>query len=309
MISRFFRHLWESIKNLKRNGLMTLAAVSSVSITLILVGLFTSIILNTERIATGIENNIRVNTYLLVDSTDHLETIVNNEGKTVPNPDYHKVYNQIAALADVESVEFSSKEEEIEKLVAVMGENWRFFEGDANPLYNIYIINTTSPDKVISVAKQVEKLSGVDSVEYGGANTEKIFKLASFVRLWGFVITGAVLFVAVLLISNTIRTTIISRKRDIQIMRLVGAKNSYIRGPFFLEGAWVGLLGAIFPSLLVYFGYTAAYEQVMPALLKQNLSLYSPNPHAYYLIAALFVVGILIGSFGSTLSMRRFLKF
>lgn len=308
MISRFFRHLWDSIKNLKRNGWMTLAAVSSVSITLILVGIFTSIILNTERIATGIENNIRVNTYLLVDSIDHLPQIVNAEGQTVDNENFHKVYDQIMAIEGVESITFSSKEEEIAKLIAVMGDDWHFFEGDANPLYNVYVISTTSPSKVKSVAKKVEKIAGVDSVEYGGINTEKVFKLASFVRTWGFVGTGLLIFVAVLLISNTVRITIMSRSREIQIMRLVGAKNSYIRGPFFLEGAWVGLLGAIVPSALVYYLYDLAYTSFNPALVRQNLSMYKPNPHIYYLIGALFVVGILIGAFGSTHSMRRYLK-
>ncbi|MGT2865999.1 permease-like cell division protein FtsX [Streptococcus fryi] len=308
MISRFFRHLWNSIKNLKRNGWMTFASITSVSITLILVGIIASVIFNTERIATGIENNIRINTYLLVDSTDHLETIVNAQGQTVENGDYHKVYNQITAIEGVESVTFSSKDEELKKLIAVMGDDWHVFDGDSNPLYNVYIVNTKTPDQVKPVAKQIKKITGVDFVEYGGTDTEKVFKIAGVVRLWGFVGMGVFLFIAILLISNTVRITIMSRSREIQIMRLVGAKNSYIKGPFFLEGAWVGMLGAIMPSILLYYGYQTVYLQSNPALVRQGLSMYSPYPHIFYLIGILFVIGILIGSFGSTLSMRRYLK-
>ena len=98
------------------------------------------------------------------------------------------------------------------------------------------------------------------------------FKLASFIRVWGLVIAGLLIFIAVFLISNTIRITIISRSREIQIMRLVGAKNGYIRGPFLLEGAFIGLLGATLPSVLVFIVYKMVYQSVNKSLVGQNLS-------------------------------------
>ena len=121
------------------------------------------------------------------------------------------------------------------------------------------------------VAAAVAKIDGVSEVRDGEVETERIFKLADLVRTWGLVATALLLVTAILLISNTIRITIISRSREIQIMRLVGAKNSYIRGPFLLEGAWVGLLGAIAPSALIYFLYQIAYQSVAPSLATQNL--------------------------------------
>ena len=120
--------------------------------------------------------------------------------------------------------------------------------------------------------------------------------------------TALLLVTAILLISNTIRITIISRSREIQIMRLVGAKNSYIRGPFLLEGAWVGLLGAIAPSALIYFLYQIAYQSVAPSLATQNLSLIPMNIFIPIMVGSLFLVGIVIGSLGSMISMSRFLK-
>ena len=142
----------------------------------------------------------------------------------------------------------------------------------------------------------------------GGANTKKIFALADFIQTWGFVLAGMLIFIAVFLISNTIRITIISRSREIQIMRLVGAKNSYIRGPFLLEGAWIGLLGAMMPGALVYFIYNIVYQSVNKGLVSQNLSMISPHLFVPLMIGSLFVLGIIIGSIGSVFSMRRFLK-
>ena len=99
-----------------------------------------------------------------------------------------------------------------------------------------------------------------------------------------------------------------SRSREIQIMRLVGAKNGYIRGPFLLEGAFIGLLGAALPSALVYLIYNRVFQSVNPSLVGQNLSLITPNTFIPLMIGLLFLIGICIGSLGSGISMRRFLK-
>lgn len=307
MISRFFRHLFEALKSLKRNGWMTVAAVSSVMITLTLVAIFASVIFNTAKLATDIENNVRVVVYIRKDVEDNSQTI-EKEGQTVTNNDYHKVYDSLKNMSTVKSVTFSSKEEQYEKLTEIMGDNWKIFEGDANPLYDAYIVEANTPNDVKTIAEDAKKIEGVSEVQDGGANTERLFKLASFIRVWGLGIAALLIFIAVFLISNTIRITIISRSREIQIMRLVGAKNSYIREPFLLEGAFIGLLGAIAPSVLVFIVYQIVYQSVNKSLVGQNLSMISPDLFSPLMIALLFVIGVFIGSLGSGISMRRFLK-
>lgn len=287
---------------------MTVAAISSVTITLTLVGLFASVILNTAKLATDLEHNVRINVYLRANSTDQIETVVNEAGETVANPDFQKVYNQIKALPNVQTVVFSSKDEQLQKLTEKLGETWNLFQGDANPLYDAYIIDTTEPQHVKSVAAEIAKIDGVTEVRDGEIETERIFKLANLVRVWGLAATGLLLFTAIFLISNTIRITIISRSREIQIMRLVGAKNSYIRGPFLWEGAWVGLLGAILPAVLIYFLYQMVYNSVNASLASQDLSLISMDIFIPSMIGSLFVIGIIIGALGSVISMNRYLK-
>ena len=293
MISRFFRHLIESLKSLKRNGWMTVAAISTVMITLSLVAIFVSVILNTTKLANDLKNNVRV---------------MVKEGQTVDNENYHKVYDALKKIDHIEKITFSSKQEQYEKLTETMGSDWKIFDGDANPLYDAYIVETTDPKYVSSVKEEAQKIDGVSDVQDGGANTKRIFSLADFIQTWGLILAGMLIFIAIFLISNTIRITIISRSREIQIMRLVGAKNSYIRGPFLLEGAWIGLLGAVMPAALVYFAYNIAYRSVNKGLVAQNLSMIAPKLFIPIMIASLFVLGIIIGSIGSVFSMRRFLK-
>lgn len=308
MIRRYFRHFLESLKSLKRNGWMTVAAISSVTITLILVGVFASVILNTAKLATDLENNVRINVYLREGATDQKKEVVNDVGETVKNESYLAIFNQIKNMEEVADVTYSSKEEQLQHLTDTLGETWKLFSGDANPLYEAYIIETKTPESVKKVAAEVAKIDGVSEVRDGEVETERIFKLADMVRTWGLAATVLLLLTAVLLISNTIRITIISRSREIQIMRLVGAKNSYIRGPFLLEGAWVGLMGAIAPSALIYFLYRAAFQSLAPSLATQNLSLIPMNVFIPGMIGSLFLVGIVIGSLGSMISMSRFLK-
>ena len=308
MIRRFFRHLGESIKNLKRNLLSTLTAVFSVMIVLSLLGVFGSVILNTQKLASDIEKNIQVNVYLDPDSSDASKTVKELSGQIVANKDYHKIYDALTKIKGVDKVTFSSKEEQKKQLIETMGSSFETATGDANPLSDVYIVQTKSPDDVSRVAKEAKAIQGVDNANFGGSDTEILMSTMKRVQFWGIIATALLTIVAVLLISNTIRITIISRSREIQIMRLVGAKNGYIRGPFLLEGAFIGLLGAALPSALVYFIYNKVFQSVNPSLVGQNLSLITPNTFIPLMIGLLFLIGICIGSLGSGISMRRFLK-
>jgi cell division transport system permease protein len=311
MIRTFFKQIWESIKNLKRNGWMTIAAISSVTITLILVGVFLSVIMNTSKLATDIENNVRVVAYTEVNVHDNAKQIAdpNDKTKLIDNKDYQKVYNEIKGLKHVEKITFSSKEEELEKLTKDYGDTWELFKGDANPLYDAYIVEADSPENVKTLAKEIDKLNGIEKANYGGENSDRVFGLAKTVRTWGLGAAALLLLVAIFLISNTIRITIMSRSREIQVMRLVGAKNSYIRTPFFFEGAWVGLIGAIVPALLVRWAYKVAYTSINPSLIRSGLAMLRPATFVPQIMAVMAIIGILIGAFGSIMAMRRYLKY
>lgn len=294
MIRTFFRHLLESLKSLKRNGWMTVASATAVAISLTLLGIFLALIMNATKLAEDIENNVDIS--VLVDIGTNQE-------------DIDKLKKELEDLPNVKSVEFSSKDEELKKLEESMGSVWSMFEGDSNPLYDNFIVKAKNPQTIKKVAKQAAKLKNVHRADYGGLVSDKILKITKGMRTWGLGAAVLLVFVAVFLISNTIRITIMSRQREIQIMRLVGAKNGYIRWPFFLEGAWIGVIGSILPCLIIFVGYKAAYRVLsQPQILGASYRLLTPETFSIQIMLLLVGIGILIGALGSVISMRRFLK-
>ncbi|WP_122647020.1 permease-like cell division protein FtsX [Enterococcus mediterraneensis] len=294
MIRTFFRHLLESIKSLKRNGWMTVASVSAVTITLTLVGIFMAVIMNATKLAQDIEKNVDVSVFIDIGTKKE---------------DIDKLETELKGIDHVNKVKFSSKDDELKKIQDAMGDSWSLFEGDSNPLYDVFVVSAENPNYTKQISKEAAELPSVFKADYGGANSDRIFDIADGIKTWGLAAAVLLLFVAMFLISNTIRITILSRQREIQIMRLVGAKNGYIRWPFFLEGGWIGLLGAVIPVLLMFFGYQQVYRVVNPTLLRSNYSLLQPETFTWQICLLMVVIGVVIGSLGSVISMRRFLKF
>ncbi|WP_165209379.1 permease-like cell division protein FtsX [Streptococcus tangpeifui] len=303
MIRNFFRHIKESFVSLKRQGWMTFAAVSSVTITLTLVGIFLAVLLNINKLGTDVENNLTINVYM---ETNVFDDSPNKADGSV-NENYHAIYNKIQEINGVKSIKFSSKNDQLADLQKQYGDAWSYDEG-SNPLFDAYLVKVKSAKDMKSISKQIKEIEGVNDANYGGVDTDRLTAVVGKIRTWGLAGTVLLVLVAIFLISNTIRITIMSRKDDIIIMRLVGAKNSYIRTPFFFEGAWVGILGAILPALIVYYLYTITYNRINPSMAAENLGLYPANPYLYYLIGGLFLIGIVIGSIGSMISIRRYLK-
>lgn len=287
------RHLKDSWKSLRRNGWMSVAAVSAVTVTLLLVGIFMALLMNVSRISTQVENDVRVRVYVDRGTKKSQEA---------------KLEKQIKALPNVKTVKYRSAKTELDTIVGSYGSQWKMFSGDKNPLNNVFLVDTKSPQATIKVAKQAQKLKHVSEASYGGSTAKKLFKTVDTIQRWGVGFTILLLFVAVFLISNTIRITILSRADEIGVMRLVGATNSYIRWPFLLEGAWTGLLGSLIPMLVVDIGYSLVYANAGLTTAANGYSLFPTMPFLFWLDLALAAIGIIIGALGSVVSMRRFLK-
>lgn len=287
------RHISDSLKSLRRNGWMTVAAVSAVTVTLLLVGLFMAVLFNGNRVSKQVENDVQVRVYV--------ERNANAKKKDALRKD-------LKDLKNVTKVTYRSKSTELKTIVSGYGQQWKMFKGDENPLNDVFVVETTSPEATLAVAKKAAKLDNVADASYGGKTARKLFKYVDGVRNWGFGFTVLLLFLAVFLISNTIRITILSRRDEIGVMRLVGATNSYIRWPFLLEGAWTGLLGAILPMVFVDIAYKVAYHSMNISEASNGFSLYPVMPFLLWIDLLLAGVGIVIGAVGAVVSMRRFLK-
>lgn len=292
-IKTFFKHIGTGFKNVFRNGLMSFAAVSAVSITLLLLGALTGLLLNVNKFATDVQKDVSIRVYI---------------DQTADQKEQGYLKESIEDLDHVNDVQFSSRDEQLENVISNYGEAFDMLDEDSNPLFDVFVVQADSPDLTASVAEEIEKLDHVTKVNYGGAKADRIFQITSGVRNVGIIIILALIFTAVFLISNTIRMTIFSRGREIEIMKLVGASNWYIRWPFIIEGAIVGILGAIIPVIAVSALYLTIYRRATDFLSGTYYELLPPNPYLYYLLALLVGIGIIIGSIGSAFSMRRFLE-
>ncbi|NHC41337.1 ABC transporter permease [Bacillus sp. MM2020_1] len=289
------RHARDSFKNISRNGWMTFASVSAVTVTLILVGVFFVIMMNLNRVAQTIEDDVQIRVHIDVAATPQ---------------DQQTLKSEIERIPEVRNVTFSSKKDELDNLVSSLGEegkSFKLFEQD-NPLNDVFIVKTKNPTDTMKVAKQIEKSTYVAKVKYGQGKVEKLFKFIKASRNVGIVLIIGLFFTAIFLISNTIKITIIARRREIKIMRLVGATNTFIRWPFFLEGLWLGFLGSILPIILISIAYYRAYDYVTPYLEGTFIKILPFDPFVYQVSGILILMGALIGVWGSLMSVRKFLK-
>ncbi|MEE8670359.1 MAG: permease-like cell division protein FtsX [Heyndrickxia coagulans] len=291
-INTLKRHFRESFKSLGRNGWMMFASASAVTITLLLVGVFFVIILNMNKFASDIENDVEIRVHIDL---------------AAKAADREKLESEIESLDAVNSVKFSSKQQELKELVKRMGDDFKLFQQD-NPLYDVFIVKTKQPTDTPKVAAQIQKMDHVESVIYGKGKVEKLFHVLSICRNVGVVLIIALLLTAMFLISNTIKITIFARRKEIEIMKLVGATNWFIRWPFLLEGLWLGILGSILPIVLISFGYYSVYKIVEPKLQNNIIHMLDISPFIYGVDGLLLVLGVCIGIWGSSMSIRRYLK-
>ncbi len=286
------RHFRESIKSLGRNSWMTIASVSAVTVTLILVGVFALIMMNLNKVASDLENDVEIK--VLID-------------ETADEAAEKELLTKIEKLPDIAEMSYSTKENELTKLVKDFGDDFKLFE-QSNPLRNVIYVKATDPQQTAAVAKAIDKYEYTYDVMYGEGKVEKLFNFLNISRNVGLVLILGLLFTAIFLISNTIRITIIARRDEIEIMKLVGATNSFVRIPFLLEGMWLGILGSVIPIAVVATLYHNVYKIIAPRLKGELVQLLDFSPLVYQVSGLLLLIGVLIGIWGSFMSVRKFLK-
>src|SRR5699024_4569979 len=237
----FKRHLREGSKNIIRNGWMSVASIGAVTVTLVLVGSFVALMLNINEMTKKVEEDVEIKA--LIELTANEENI-------------KSLAEQIEAIEEVNTVTFSSKDEELKNLIDGMGEEgeaWALFEQD-NPLNHAYVIKAKNPHDTEAVADKVERMDHVYKVVYGQDVVPQLFKFNTYARNIGIALIAGLVLTAIFLISNTIKLTIMARREEICVMKLIGATNGFIRLTFVIEVLLLGVLGTIIPIILIYIG-------------------------------------------------------
>jgi len=287
------RHFREGIKNVYRNGWMSIASIGAVTTTLILVGAFLALLLNLNEMAKQIEEDVEIK--VLID-------------RTAEEEDIKSLGQELEEISQLDQILFASKDDELESLVQSMGDegqSWLLFEQD-NPLHHAYIVKSQNPSDTADLAQEIAEFQYVEEVNYGEDVVQRLFKFNRYARNIGLVLVIGLVLTAMFLISNTIKLTIMSRSTEIGIMKLVGATNGFIRWPFFIEGMFLGFLGAIIPVTGILLGYN--YLEMNVKAQVSFIELLPYNPFAWQLSLVILAIGTFIGMWGSVMSIRKFLK-
>ncbi|ASR45647.1 cell division protein FtsX [Paenibacillus kribbensis] len=299
----FLRHMREGFKNIFRNGWMSIASITSIIVSLLILGVFIMLVLNVNSLADQADSQVEINVFLELNVDQNMRETLQKE---------------IAAMPEISKTSFVTKAQGLEELRKDLGDSGKEllegFDKDSNPLPDKIVVEVIEPTTVPFVAEKIEKLNTLHpekpilKVRYGKGTVETLFTITKLIRNVGFIFVAGLAIMSMFLISNTIRVTILARRREISIMKLVGATNFFIRWPFFIEGALIGLIGSLITVGILFTGYQRLLTAVQGDIALNMLKLMPLEGIWIQLSALLVILGMLVGIIGSTLSMRKFLK-
>lgn len=297
---KYFRiirnNIKDSFKSVFRNFSLSIASISCITITLILVAVAVLLSENVSKFTTDIEKDVTIVVYIEKNSV---------------SSDVEALKTKISLLPNIDSITFLSKEDirkdmakESDGLGTILSE----YDESNNPLLDEYLVKVKDTESIGVTANMIKELPNVSQVRYGEGMVEELVKVFDIVKKIMVIIVVGLIIVTAFLISNTIKITINNRKRQIEIMRLVGASNTYIKTPFFFEGIILGFIGSIIPVVLSSFGYTYLYDKMNGILFTEVISLVDPSKIMFKVILIVITIGVVVGAIGSSRAVRRYLK-
>ncbi|MGD0154099.1 MAG: permease-like cell division protein FtsX [Thermacetogeniaceae bacterium] len=283
----------ETLRSLKRNGWLNFAAAGTTAVSLFILGVAILLVIDTNFIASSVESNVEIMTYL--------QDRVQGDAITA-------LRTQIQAIPEVKEVSFISKDQALTSLEQQFGQSGQLREslGGTNPLPDAFKVSTTDPRDVTGVANLLSRMPGVDKVRYGQGVVEKLLELTYYMRLIGLTIVVLLALCAIFLIATTIQLTMFARRREIGIMKSVGATDWYVRWPFLLEGIILGGAGAVVAVAVLFFSYSTLASKVMETL--PFVPLMYNNLVLMQLFLSLLAAGVGLGIIGSLISVHRYLQ-
>ncbi len=286
----------DSFKSVIRNYKLSLASISCITITLIIVAIAIIASRNVQNFTKEIEKDLTIVVFMENDTTEE---------------DIEKTKEKFDNVDNIDKYTYKSKLEVKEEMQAesdvfnTVLSNW---DEDESPLKDTFQIKVKDVEKIGKTADKIKNMDKVSVVRYGEGMVEKLISAFSSIEKVTYAIVIALIVVTVFLIVNTIELTISARSREIGIMRLVGASNWTIKTPFVIEGMILGLFGSIIPIVITTYGYSAFYEHFDGYLFSELIQLIKPEPFIYQASLAVMVIGVIVGMIGSSFAVRKYLK-
>ena len=283
----------EVLISLRRNNWMSVASIGTVAVSLFVLGVFLILVLNLNRLASSLESQVQISVYLQDEIKESLRL---------------KVEEDIREMQGVETVRYVSREEAMERLKERLGDQKYLLDalGERNPLPESMEVTVKLPEMVETAAGAIAQMEGVEEAKYGQDVVEHLFDITRLTRIFGLVLMVLLAGATVFIISNTIRLTVFARRKEIAIMKYVGATDWFIRWPFLLEGMVLGFIGGIFAALALRSFYAAMAAKIYSTLA--FFPLMPQYPFMNYVGVAIIASGMVIGTIGSTISLKRFLN-
>lgn len=290
------RDIRDSFKGVFRNFSLSLASISCITITLIVVSISIILTYNVNAFADNVQKDVTIVAFMNVDITAEEKDDVLEEIKEINGIDSYEYQSKMDIAEDM-----MESSEDLKNILSQYTE-------ETSPLQPTYLVKVKDINKIGNIAAKIEKIKGVDIVKYGEGMVEQLVSIFEIVKNISIGVVVALIIVTAFLISNTIKITIFSRKREIEIMRLVGSSNLNIKIPFIFEGLFLGVLGSIIPIIITTYGYTMLYKKFNGQLFSPFIQLIKPTPFIYQISLALLLIGILVGMYGSFKAVRKHLK-
>ncbi|MDL2311144.1 permease-like cell division protein FtsX [Peptostreptococcaceae bacterium OttesenSCG-928-C18] len=292
----FFATLGEGFKSLWKHRGMGLASVISIMLALIILGVI-------------LISSLTLNQYIM-DLETKVDEVVIYVAKNKTDEEVQVLEETLKQNPYVKTLKFKSKEEALEEYKRTLGDdNSYLFEGMEEALPSSFVVTLGDITKVEDFIYEAKNYDSVENIDYYKDTVERVIKISKYVQLGGFAAVVALVIISILIISNTIKLTVATRKKEIQIKKYIGATNSVITGPFIFEGMIFGLIGSGLSFLAIYFGYGFLFNRFAVAF-QENLAGYLiPMELMYINVLIIFLtLGIGIGIIGSLLSIRKYLK-
>ena len=289
----------QGIKSIWKNRMMSFASFCILLVSLLMVGMSVLVSINLTRIISGIEGKSEVVVQIKDDTLQVDIDILKEKIKNIPN---------------IKDVEFYSKEKAWEGMLEGMTEEEQelFQYADDNPLPDTFKVTVKDIEKMTETTTQIEILENVESTKSPTAFADILISLRRVVTVISAAIILALIIVCMIIISNTTRASVFARRKEINIMKYVGATNSFIRIPFFIEGMVVGMLAAIVALFLTQFAYNGIFNILSDDFQLWNVlgikSLYSFDDMFWYIAGAYLIAGAFIGAVGTSISTGKHLK-
>ncbi|MGL5382607.1 MAG: permease-like cell division protein FtsX [Culicoidibacterales bacterium] len=299
MMMKYFRmatrHWREAFKGIWRHRMLAFSAVLSVAVALFLTSFLVLVVFNVNNVTSSLEKDIKI--YATIQKDTSAEAV-------------DALITSTREITNIAEIQYKTADQELDDLILSYGEDGKIFESyrEDNPLKATLTFTLNDARLAEQTVESLRAFPELDKIQYGQETAENILKIFDTVQQFGAIVVVAVMVVAIVLISNTIRMAIMARRTEIEIMRLVGASNFFIRWPFILEGLMIGILGSIIPIILTTIGYTELYSYLTTAGQMSLIRLAEPTAILGQISLLILALGAFVGIVGSLFSMTRFLK-